>query len=95
MALFLAIPLIDDAERLDGAVAAAIPEQSRFKLQAEAGWLIDFDGTSEGLSDALGITGQPAGQSSQVGSVLISTLGSYYGRGPTTMWEWIKVRLEA
>lgn len=95
MALFLAIPLRAENDFLDRAVIENIEEQNRFRLQANAGWIIEFDGTSTELSDKIGITGQEAGVPSPVGSALVTNLTNYYGRGPANMWEWIRVRLES
>lgn len=95
MSVFLVIPLANNLEEVDKAVRLAIPESDSYRLQGDAGWLVNFNGTSIDLCNTLGITGQPAGERSPVGSTLVSPVTSYYGRGPSDMWEWMRVKLEA
>jgi hypothetical protein len=92
--MFLAIPLISDSTSLNGAVENTIPTSDRYKLQADRGWLIKFEGTTVELSNKIGVTGQEKGSPSPVGSAIISPITGYYGRGPTEMWEWLKTRFE-
>lgn len=95
MPIYLAIPLKADSSALNRAVETAIADQSsRYKLQADRGWLIKYEGTTLELSNFLGITGQPEGIASPVGSSMVVPISGYYGRGPTDMWEWLKIRFE-
>lgn len=94
MPIYLAIPLKPDTSALDQAVLSIVPEHDRFKLQAEAGWLFKFDGTTVEASNFLTITGQPQGAPAPIGSALVVPVSSYYGRGPAEMWEWLVTRLE-
>jgi len=95
MPVYIVTPLIPTSTALDNAVEQSIElATDRYKLQADRGWLIKFDGTTVELSDRLGITGQEKGQPSPVGSAIIVPVSGYYGRGPTDMWEWLKNRLE-
>lgn len=94
MPIYLAIPLIPESTALDAAVANHIPEKNRFKLQADRGWLIKFEGTTVELSNALTVTGHEKGEHSLVGSTLITPVSNYYGIGPADMWEWLKTRIE-
>jgi hypothetical protein len=80
---------------VDEVVTQHIPERDRHKLTGGAGWLISYQGTSVELSNLLGISGQAQGQIPSLSSVLITSIGAYYGRGPTDMWEWLKTRMEA
>lgn len=93
MPLYLAVPLVSDSAALNAAVEA-IPHSDRYKLQSERGWLIKFDGTTIELSNRIGLTGQEQGIPSPVGSAIIVPISGYYGRGPTDMWEWLKIRFE-
>lgn len=95
MAIFLITPLANNVERLDEVVVAGLPERDRFKLAGRGGWLVSFPGTSIELSNSLGITGQPEGVAPSLASVLITSVGAYYGRGSADMWEWLKTRFEA
>jgi hypothetical protein len=95
MAIYIAVPLTNNSTALNSAVERTIASHSdRYKLQADRGWLINFDGTSVELSNHIGITGQEKGVSSVVGSAIIVPVTGYYGRGPADMWEWLKTRLE-
>jgi hypothetical protein len=95
MPAYIAIPLIADSTPLNSAVTQHIPSPAdRYKLQAERGWLIKFNGTTVELSNQLKITGQPSGEHSPVGSALIVPVTGYFGRGSNDMWEWLKNRLE-
>ena len=59
MPVFLAIPLKTDSAALNKAVEAKFMGTiDRYKLQADAGWLINYSGTTVELCNFLGITGQ-------------------------------------
>lgn len=94
MPIYLAVPLVSESSRLDSAVEANIGVSDRYKLQADRGWLVRYEGTTRELSDKIGLTGQAKGEQSPVGSGLIVSVTTYYGRGPTEMWEWLRIRLE-
>lgn len=78
---------INDAEALNMAISEKFGNNA-YQLPGAGAWLISYDGTAKELSDALGITdGSP-------GTGVIVSVGSYYGRAPTDIWEWMKVRME-
>lgn len=95
MGIFLVTPLAHNVDRIGEAVRLHIPEKDRHELQSRAGWIVKFSGTTVELSNALGFTGHANGVQPTIGSVLVTSLLSYYGRGPTDMWEWLKTRFEA
>ena len=70
-------------------------ESNYLELQGNSGYLVHYRGTSVELSNALGVTVPGDNQSAVMGSVLITGISSYYGRGPTDMWEWLRTRFEA
>jgi len=95
MPIFLAIPLKAEGSALNSAVETTITDAAnRYKLPDDRGWLIKFEGTTTELSNFIGITGQSAGVVSAVGAAMVIPISGYFGRGPTDMWEWLKVRLE-
>lgn len=95
MPIYIVVPLTPSSDALDEAVEQRIaPTTDRYKLQANRGWLIRFDGTTVELSDHIGLTGQEKGTPSPIKSAVIVPVSGYYGRGPMDMWEWLKVRLE-
>lgn len=95
MAIFLVTPLGQNIDLIGVAVRAAIVDEShRYELQNSAGWLVNFKGTSVELSHAIGITDSDPEKTPKIGSAIITTLTSYYGRGPTDMWEWLAAQFE-
>lgn len=94
MPIYQVTPIGNNRDALARSVTTTINERDRIPLQNNMGWFIDFDGTTIELSNALGVTGQAKGENSTVGSTLITAVTSYYGRGPTDMWEWLKIRFE-
>ncbi len=94
MAIYIAVPLIPASEPLNEAVEHNVDQLDRYKLQADRGWLIRFKGTSVELSNHLGITNSDPENKKSIGSAIIVPVSYYYGRGPTEMWEWLKIKLE-
>lgn len=95
MAIFLVVPLRSDSTSLDRAIQAKFEEGDRYQLQDKRGWLVRHNGTTKEVSDFFGLTGQKEGERSSAGSALVTPVASYYGRGPTDMWEWLKSRFES
>jgi len=93
--LYSVIALAGDKAALGKAITGTLTEGDYFALAGGAGWLVSFQGTTQELSDKLTITGQAPGVKSEIGSVLLTSIGTYYGRGPADMWEWLKTRMEA
>ena len=77
------------AKAVEGKFAA----EDRYQLPNDAGWLVRYDGTTVDLSNFIEVTGQEKGVLSPVGSTLITLVTSYYGRGPTDMWEWLSLKM--
>lgn len=93
MPVFAVIPLVTDSSLLDAAVEKTIKlPGDRFKLAANSGWLVFFDGTTKAVCDHIGITGQPKGEPSPFGPALVVPFSSYYGRGSSEMWEWLALK---
>jgi hypothetical protein len=92
MPIFLVTPLQHQIAPVRDAVSKVFAPGTSYELQAEAGWLVHYRGTAVELSNHLQITGPTA--AIPLGSVLVTSVGSYFGRGPTEMWEWLKTRTE-
>ena len=92
MAIYLVTPLAHNADKVRDAITKNIQSENWIELQARAGWFVSYPGTSVELSTEIGVTHKD--EASILGSVLITSVGSYYGRGPTPMWEWLKTRFE-
>lgn len=97
MPVYQVTPLSRNARELEGAVRKNLEEGDCFQLANDAGWLVTFKGTSKELCDRLGIDNRPVGDPAilKVGSAIVVPVTSYYGLGPTDMWEWLKTRIEA
>jgi hypothetical protein len=91
MAIFVVLPRVPSV-RLDQRIKEVFPEDA-IQLSSDQ-WLISFTGTVIALSEKLGITGQPDGTPA-VASALVAQMGSYYGRAPQVVWDWIKTKLES
>lgn len=94
MAIYLVTPLADNADQVGATVRSTLPATDWHELQGQAGWLVDYAGTSVELCNELGITSGHKSLPSKIGSAMVSSVGTYYGRGPATMWEWLKTRFE-
>lgn len=51
-------------------------------------WLVNANMTAKELSDSIKVS---AGEN---GSAFIAPISAYYGRMPTNVWEWIKLKWE-
>jgi hypothetical protein len=95
MAVFLLVPIAQNAPALASAVKSRMGPTDRYELPNSMGWYVVFKGTTIEVSNHLQITGQAEGQHTLVGATLVIPVTSYYGRGPTDMWEWLKIRMES
>jgi hypothetical protein len=94
MPIYLVTPLAFNADALRGAIEEKFEPHEYYALVNNAGWLVDFKGTTVEVSAKIGVTGLPDNQKSKLGSTLITAVGNYYGLGSTDMWEWLKTRFE-
>ena len=81
MAVFVIIPTANEAQ-----IAATLNGRVDLKKHQmpKGEWLVSYEGTSKMLSDELGISDGANG----TGAVF--SIGGYYGRAPTDIWEWLK-----
>jgi hypothetical protein len=90
MAIFVVLPKTPEAR---SAIAPAI--ESLFpndNLLMESGaWLLSAPGTTEDISNRMGITGTSSNGSL---SVIVFAIAGYHGRAPNTVWEWLKEKME-
>jgi hypothetical protein len=61
---------------------------------AENVWLVSSIGTAREVSARIGI-GSNTVMTGHVGDAIVVGVDSYYGRAPSNIWEWIKVKTEA
>ena len=83
------VTALTNAPAVKEKIAAVVPEEARRYELATDKWVIYADGPAGDLADKLGIRGDP-----HVGTGLVLTLGSYGGRAPSSLWEWIKAQTE-
>jgi hypothetical protein len=95
MAVFLVVPTNNNMAKVRASVSKNIQPKNFYEVANNAGILVKYKGTTVELCKELEITGQPPGVPSPVGSCLVVPVTSYYGRGATEMWEWLKSRLES
>lgn len=93
MPVFQLNPIGANKPQLQKAVEDSFAPEDRYQLPNEAGWLVRYDGTTVELCNFIKLTGQEQGVPSPVGSTLVTLVTSYYGRGPTDMWEWLSLKM--
>lgn len=89
---FLVLPLGGNDDQISAAIAAKSLDM--FWVQDRRGFLVSFSGTTVELSNAIGITSMDPEAQSTLGPAMVVVITSYYGLAGTTMWEWMKTRLE-
>ena len=57
-------------------------------------WLISASGTAQEICSQLGIYDPASPNAAPVGTAIVFASSGYFGRAPTNIWEWIKVKLE-
>lgn len=72
------------ADRVREAVTN-FPDNSYYELRPDT-WLVSYEGTTRKLAEDLGII------QGVNGSGLVAPISGYSGRGPSDMWEWLKVK---
>jgi hypothetical protein len=60
----------------------------------ETQWLISTSGTVTELCATIGIYDPAKPQAPATGEAIIFATSAYFGRAPTTIWDWIKAKLE-
>jgi hypothetical protein len=83
MGVFIIIPTVPKAE-IKPALKAAIAAKNLPNYPLVNGeTLVAFKGTSKELSDLLEIS------TGQNGPAIVASIGSYFGRASTDIWEWV------
>lgn len=95
MPIYLLTPLANNGIHAAEVVQSKIEPDQLHALPDNRGFLITFRGTNVELCNHLGITGLPEGSHPSLTSVLVTSVGSYYGRASASMWEWLKTRSES
>lgn len=91
MAVFLVTPLSQNFEELHRRLVEL--SMDFYVLQGNAGFLVSDSGTSQELSNKIGISSHDDSPP-DLGAALVTRVSTYFGRGFTGMWEWIQSRME-
>jgi len=63
-------------------------------MVSETQWLISASGTAQEICIRLSMYDPNNPNAPGVGSGIVFATSGYFGRAPTNIWEWIKVKLE-
>lgn len=89
MSMFLIVPINNPAAIEQQLNSFKDSSSLDFIKLPVSGFMVSYHGTSQELSNLLGIT---EGKS---GTGVVASISSYYGRAPTDIWDWVKTRWEA
>jgi hypothetical protein len=89
MAIFVVFR-ITNPEKIETSIKRAYPND-HFDL-GSGQWLVSATGTAKEVSEKIGITKGDAG--GDAGSAIVFSMGSYFGRATSDIWEWIKAKAE-
>jgi hypothetical protein len=95
MPVFQISPLSSNRDEIGARIKALVEDADFLELQHRAGFLVVYKGTTVDLSHALGITAPEGAPKGSTGPALVTSVGSYYGLGNTSMWEWLKLHFES
>ncbi|QTO49434.1 hypothetical protein [Burkholderia latens] len=82
------VTALSGADKVAEKLKEVASEDETYRLAADK-WFVTFEGISQQLAEKLGIRGDP-----HVGTGLVFPVSSYSGRAPTTLWEWLKLKME-
>lgn len=86
MAIFVVFK-VSDPGKMHSAVTSVFP-LDHLEL-GDNEWLISARGTAQEVSNRLGLT-----PGNDLGSAIVFSMQSYYGRASTNVWDWIKTKAE-
>lgn len=82
------VTALTNAAAVKEKIAAVVSDECRYELSPDK-WVLYADGPAGELASKLGIRDDPF-----IGTGLVLTLGTYGGRAPSSLWEWIKAQTE-
>lgn len=80
---YMVVPVGPPAEGL-GAKIDALTDAEVYEDEAPRFWLVAYGGTTQGLSDAIGL-----GDDEIAGTAIIVPVPNYAGYAPADIWEWL------
>ena len=78
---------------LADSIKAQFPED--YLCINETQWLVSSFDTAIAVTAKLGIYDAKFPSTPTKGNAIVFAISSYYGRAPTSVWDWIKSKLEA
>ena len=75
-----------DAEKTRAAIKKELPND--FLELVDGQWLVSSAGTAKDVSDRLKVS------NGESGSAIVISMGGYYGRASSNIWDWIKAKAE-
>lgn len=57
-------------------------------------WLVSSDQTVIEVTARIGIFDRSNPKAQSIGNAIVFVVSSYFGRAPTTVWDWIRAKLE-
>lgn len=91
MPVFMIVPT-EDAGRLARIVTAGFDEADRFILPNNFACFVRFAGTSAELAEKLDLPGNK-NKDDRPCPAVITVVTTYGGFAPTSLWEWLKVKM--
>ncbi len=88
MAIFLVVPTGEQGGIKKALLSHKESGHLDFIDLPATGFFVSFHGTSQELSGLIGISDGSSG------NAVVASVGSYYGRAPTNIWDWVKSRME-
>jgi hypothetical protein len=92
MAIFLVIPSTEATDGIKASIEAQTSADAiKFFELPRGEFFVSFKGTSTELSNLLKIT--PI-DGSEIAPCIVISVGTYYGRATSTVWEWVQAHAE-
>lgn len=88
MSIFLVVPTVTREELAPMLESLQGNGQLRFLALPKGEYLVSFKGTSQELSDILGIS------NGSKGAGIVAAVSSYYGFATNNIWEWMSAHWE-
>jgi hypothetical protein len=90
MALFLIIAPVDNS-RIGAAVEATFAGEGEFFRVWNGQWFVSASGTAKDIAQKLGIGAESEGG---IGSGVVVSVNSYWGRANADLWPWLSSKIE-
>lgn len=93
MAVFMIVPT-EDSERLEALVKSLFNDEDIYVLPNKGAVFVRYSKTSSELAEELDLSGQRLKENRPCPAV-VTLVTTFNGFAPTSLWEWLKTRMEA